>query len=157
MGSVTAHLAACLALLTGFAPQEPGPPAQARGFRYEPGRLPLGRVLRYRKSNRDGSQPSEVALYLAGESALEALKWVAGEPDATLVAAEMDWEVCSVKSFHTWRIEAGERRSAAVLETSADRRRLTVRVDGREQDGGNEHGQRGEPGVHGAPPVGRGS
>jgi len=124
--------AAALALAACLCFQESAPPPQAPGFRYEAGRMPLGRVMRYKKSNRDGSHPSEIALYVAGESSLEALKWNPGEPEATLVVAELDWPVCSVKSFHTYKLEGEERRVAAVLETSADRKRLTARVDGRE-------------------------
>lgn len=126
------RLPIALALAAALAFQEPAPPAQTGGFRYQPGRMPVGRVLRYRKSNRDGTHPSEIALYVAGESALEALKWSPGEPEATLVVAELDWEVCSVRAFHTWRLTGEERVSAAELETSPDRKRLTARVGGRE-------------------------
>lgn len=123
-----------LAALCLFSPQEriqAGSAVQA--FRYEPGRIPIGRVQRYRKSNLDGSEPSEIALYLASESRIEALKWYAGEPAATLVVAEMDWEVCSVRAFRTFRLdEHGTRTLAAELETSADRKRLVAKVGGQE-------------------------
>lgn len=111
--------------------QEPAParPPLAAGFRYRPGRIQGGRLYRYRKSNQDGTHPSEIALYVAGEDRLEALKWQRSEPEATLVQAEMDWEVFSARSFRTWRLdENGERRLAAELETSADRSELVARV-----------------------------
>jgi hypothetical protein len=117
---LTAVLAS-LALLTQDSP------ARASGFRYEPGRITAGRVHRYKKSNRDGSNPSEIALYLASETRLEALKWGAGEPEATLVVAEMDWATCSVASFHTYHVDSnGERELRAELATSPDRKRIDV-------------------------------
>jgi hypothetical protein len=127
-------LLAALAALQAARPA-PAPAARAplEGFRYEAGKLPVGRVYRYKKSNRDGSNPSEIALYLASETRLEALKWSPGHPEATLVVAEMDWEVCSVSRFHTYQLdELGQRTLTAELETSADRQRLVARFGGRE-------------------------
>ena len=118
-----------LLALLAVPPQERAAPAQVPpltpGFRYEAGRIPVGRVHRYRKSNRDGSNPSQIALYLASETRLESLKWHAGEPEATLVVAEMDWTTCSVGTFHTYRVdEHGERALQAELVTSSDRTSL---------------------------------
>lgn len=132
-------LLAVLSLLSSQQPVQAGPAIQ--GFRYEPGRLPIGRVQRYKKSNLDGSSPSELALYLASETHLEALKWYAGEPAATLVVAEMDWEVCSVRGFRTFRLdsESGTRTLAAEIETSADKKRLVAKVGGQEYSCALEH------------------
>lgn len=128
------HALLALALLAGQEPQRPLP-ARVVGFRYEPGHLPSGRVHRYRKSNLDGSEPSEIALHLSDETHLEALKWHAGDPVATLVEAEMDWEVASVRSFRTWRLGGpDERELVAAFDTTPDRKRLVVRVAGRELD-----------------------
>jgi hypothetical protein len=125
---------AWLAVLALVLPQEPALAGRdVRGFRYQPGRIPIGRVQRYKKSNLDGSNPSEIALYLASETRLEAFKFHPGEPEATLVVAEMDWAVCSVRSFQTFRLdEHGTRTLAAQLETSADGKRLTAKVGGQE-------------------------
>lgn len=123
-----------LAVLCLFSSQEhvhAGP--QLEGFRYQPGHIPIGRVQRYKKSNLDGSNPSEIALYLASETRLEAFKFHAGEPEATLVVAEMDWEVCSVRSFQTFRLdEHGTRTLAARFETSPDRKRVVAKVGDQE-------------------------
>jgi hypothetical protein len=132
---VLAALPAVLALASGVGQEDAAraPLPVATGFRYESGRIPVGRVHRYQKSNLDGSSPSEIALYLASETRLEALKWHAGEPGATLVVAEMDWEVASARGFRTYQVdEHGNRALAAELETSADRRRLVARVGGKE-------------------------
>ena len=134
---------ACLAFLVvplaqGFGQEPVSAPAEvvvssAAGFRYESGRLPVGRVYRYRKSNLDGSNPSEIALYLASETRIEALKWHAGRPETTLVVAEMDWDVFSARAFKNYQIDAlGTRTLVAELETAPDRKRVTVRVRGRE-------------------------
>jgi hypothetical protein len=126
---------ATLALALVASPQEPPMPAEpaaaasAPGFRYEPGRIPVGRVLRYRKSNVDGSHPSEIALYLASETRIESLKYAPGTPEATLVTAEMDWEVASVQGFTNHRVdEHGGRTLVAELATTPDRARLTAKI-----------------------------
>ena len=133
-----------LALALVSAAQDPAPaarePGRSSGFRYQPGRIEAGRVLRYRKSNLDGSNPSEITLYLASETRLESLKWHRGEPEATLVVAEMDWEVCSVQSFRTYHVdEHGQRLLQVELETSADRTRLVAKVGGLELACALEH------------------
>ncbi len=138
MGAMLQGLLAALCLFSYQEPVQAGPAVQ--GFRYEPGRIPIGRVQRYEKSNLDGSSPSELALYLASETRLEALKWYPGEPAATLVVAELDWEVCSVRGFRTFRLdEHGTRMLAAELETSADRKRLVAKVGGQEFSCALEH------------------
>jgi hypothetical protein len=113
------------------APQEPlrdAAPPEIAGFRYVPGRVEAGRLRRYAKSNVDGTNPTEVALYVAAEDRLESLKWHPDEPEATLVVAEMDWPVCSVKRFQTYRLGAdGARTLVAELETR-ERREIVVRL-----------------------------
>lgn len=124
--------------------QESAPAPMARivtpGFRYEAGHIPIGRVHHYKKSNLDGSHATEIALYLASETRLESLKWHPEDADATLVVAEMDWEVASVQSFRTYRIGAdGERTLAAELATTPDRKRLLAKVGGEELECALEH------------------
>ena len=131
--AVLTTLLAVLVLAHGAEQEARSKPPMAAGFRYEPGRIPVGRVYRYAKSNLDGSNPSEIALYLASETRIEALKFHPGAPEATLVVAEMDWEVASVRAFRTYRLdEHGDRTLAAELETSADRKRLVAKVGGQE-------------------------
>lgn len=115
--------------------QEPAPrsapPPSVTGFAHRPGALPVGRTYRYRKSNLDGTNASEILLRIASETRLESLKFHAGIPEATLVVAEMDWEVFSVRGFRTFRLAPGKPPElVAELATSADRKRLTARVAG---------------------------
>lgn len=107
----------------------PAPPPSVKGFAYRAGALTLGRTYRYRKSNLDGSHASEIQLRVASETRLEALKFEPGVPEATLVVAEMDWEVFSVRGFRTFRLAPGKPPElVAELATSADRKSLTARV-----------------------------
>ena len=113
------------------APVAPAPTSDA-GFRYERGRLSAGRVYRYRRSNLDGSDPGEFALYLASETRIAALSWSPGAPGGRLVEAEMDWERVSVAHLESFEIDArGERRAVGELELAPDGKRLVARVDGR--------------------------
>lgn len=120
-----------LILAAGLQEPETAPAAAPaiEGFRHEVGRIPVGRVHHYRKSNLDGSQASEIALYLASETRIESLKWHRDEGEATLVVAEMDWEVASVRAFQNFRVQPdGTRTLVAELETTPDRKRLIARV-----------------------------
>lgn len=114
--------------------QEPSAAAGASpGFRYEAGRIPVGRVHHYRKSNLDGSHATEIALYLASETRLESLKWHGEEAEATLVVAEMDWEVASVQRFQNFRVAAdGTQSLVAELEVTPDRTELVGRLGAQE-------------------------
>jgi len=100
------------------------------GFQFVSGRIPAGRVHRYQKSNLDGSHATEIALYLADETHLESLKWHPDEDVATLVQAEMDWEVCSVRAFRTYTVEAdGKRRLRAELSVNPERTAILGHLD----------------------------
>ncbi|MEQ1894107.1 MAG: hypothetical protein ABL998_16320 [Planctomycetota bacterium] len=116
---------ASLAFLQGT----PAPALPIQGFAYRSGALTPGRTWHYRKSNLDGSNASEIALHVASETRLEALKFHAGVPEATLVVAEMDWQVFSVSGLRTFRLAPGkEPELVAEFVTSSDRRMLTAKV-----------------------------
>src|SRR5262245_48720287 len=48
--------------------------AQVEALQYDSAKLPVGRVYQYLKSNRDGSHPGRVTLYVARTDRLESLK-----------------------------------------------------------------------------------
>jgi hypothetical protein len=101
------------------------PPRAVGGFRWKSEAVPVGRVLHYAKSNLDGSNPSEIVLRRASETRLEVLKFHNPGDDATLVVAEMDWPVFSVRSFLVYRlVEGQERELVADLTTTPDRKRM---------------------------------
>ena len=89
-----------LGLLAGATPAR----AQLHAFRFDAGAVPVGRLYEYLKSNRDGSRPARVSLYVAGTDRLEALKWAPGDSTATLVVAVMDWTRFSVRRLESWAL-----------------------------------------------------
>jgi hypothetical protein len=82
--------------------------AQVAAFRFDPLRVPVGRVYQYLKSNRDGTHPGRVSLYVAGFDRLESLKWDDEIGWATFVVAEMDWTRFSVRRFESWDLRRGK-------------------------------------------------
>jgi hypothetical protein len=54
-------LAAFASALLAAAPA----PAQVESLEYRPDRVPVGHVFHYMKSQRDGSNPSRVSVYVA--------------------------------------------------------------------------------------------
>jgi hypothetical protein len=83
-------------------------PEPIDAFVYRAEALPVGSAFHYRKSNIDGSHASNVVLYVAAQDRIESLKWSEGHRAATLVKAEMDWDLFSVRRFETWRFSQGE-------------------------------------------------
>ena len=82
--------------------------AQLAALRFDPQKVPVGRVYQYLKSNRDGSHPGHVSLYVAGLDRLESLKWDDEIGWATFVVAEMDWNRFSVRRFESWDLRRGK-------------------------------------------------
>lgn len=115
-------LALLLALL-----HPPAVTGQVDAFAVDTGRVPVGRLYEYLKSNRDGSRPSMVSLYVAGPSRIESLKWAPRDTTASLVVALMDWTRISVHRLESWMLARGtEPRLRAALDT--DTSGLGVRV-----------------------------
>src|SRR5262249_10803826 len=99
---------ACLALAIALGTFSARPaPGQVSAFRHDPARVPVGRVYEYLKSNRDGSRPGRVSLYVAAPDRLESLKWEPDDETATLVVAILDWSRFSVARFENWQLRRG--------------------------------------------------
>src|SRR5262245_11910851 len=114
MTRATALLAA-LALLARPAS------AQLSALRFDPDKVPVGRVYQYLKSNRDGSHPGRVTLYVAKTDRLESLKWDDEVGWATFVVAELDWSRFSVRRFESWDLRKGKAPFLkATLDTDAE-------------------------------------
>ncbi len=90
----------CAALLFLSAPAG----AQLAALQFSPDRVPVGRVLHYVKSARDGTHATEISVYVAAVDRIEALKWDRGAERAALVAATMDWTRFSVRGFESWQL-----------------------------------------------------
>jgi hypothetical protein len=89
-------------LLTLAAPAPAS--AQVAAFTFDSGRVHVGRAYEYVKSNRDGTHPTQVTVYVAALNRLESLKWDSGGDVATLVAATLDWDRFSVRGFDSRRL-----------------------------------------------------
>jgi hypothetical protein len=95
--------------------------AQLPAFQFEAGRVPVGTVFEYIKTNRDGTHPSRISVYVASRDRIESLKWHRGERQATLVTAEMDWSRLSVKHFESWLLARDQPpQMRATMQVSGD-------------------------------------
>jgi hypothetical protein len=95
-----------LALLLALV-HPPTVTGQVDAFAVDTARVPVGRLYEYLKSNRDGTRPSMVSLYVAGPSRLESLKWAPRDTTASLVVAVMDWTRVSVRRLESWTLVRG--------------------------------------------------
>ena len=100
--------------------------AQVDAFAVDTTRVPVGRMYEYLKSNRDGTRPSMVSVYVAGPSRIESLKWAPRDTTASVVVAEMDWTRVSVARLESWTLTKGALQPRATLQT--DSSGLGVRV-----------------------------
>jgi hypothetical protein len=94
----------CAALLCLSAPAG----AQLAALQFAADRVPVGQVLHYVKSARDGTHAAEISIYAASVDRIEALKWDRGGSTATLVTAAMDWPRFSVRGFESWQLSRDE-------------------------------------------------
>jgi tetratricopeptide (TPR) repeat protein len=92
------------------------PETSVPAFRFDPARLPVGRVLKYTKSNRDGTKAIDVYVAITSPTTVDVLKvenhgrWLAH------VVGEMDWTTFTVGSSRSWnRLESGEPNLQAEL------------------------------------------
>lgn len=73
------------------------------GFRFRPDKVETAMVYHYVKSNLDGTNPGNIALFVASPTRLEAFKYRPGGTSATLVIAEMDWTIFSATRLESWQ------------------------------------------------------
>ena len=95
--------------------------AQIDKFSYQPDKVKTGQAFFYKKSNQDGTNLHWVATYITNQTHLESLKWHTGGQGATLVTADMDWSIFSVRKFEGGNISPeGERIVGGQLEQLDD-------------------------------------
>ena len=83
--------------------------AQTMAFRHNAKRLPVGTVLQYTKSNLDGTNASNIDVYVRDKKEVESFKaWHEPATRATLVRAQMDWERFSVSGFQVFDLNCGQ-------------------------------------------------
>ena len=108
------------------------PPASAQitAFRFDSLKVPVGRAFHYLKSNRDGTHPSLVSVYVRAVDRIEALKWDSGGVSATLVAATIDWTRFSPRRFEAFALERDQpEQSRATLEVTGSSVRVSFVPD----------------------------
>ena len=121
---------AAVLMLSAFAAVPAGAQVEPfQGFRYQPDRVPLGRVYHYLKTNIDGTRPEHVSILLKARHRIESFKYHPGEEPAGLVTADMDWAVFSVRRIESWQVFAdGTRKLAAKLEALDGGKRVRVEM-----------------------------
>lgn len=96
-------------------------------YRFRPELAPVGQVLHYVKSARDGSHEGRVSVYVATADRIESLKWDPGAEQSTLVVAHMDWSRFSVRAFEAWGLTRGaEPRQRATLGVEGNQLRMSL-------------------------------
>lgn len=107
------------------------PPDSLDAFHLRPERIETGIALTYSKSNIDGTHASTITWYFPDRDWIESFKATAGDPQATLVRARMNWKVFSVDRFESYLVEAdGSRKLRASLDTDPEARVLRIDVGG---------------------------
>jgi hypothetical protein len=94
-----------LILIAALAPAR----AQVEAFRFQPDRIPVGKVFHYVKTNFDGTHPEHVSIRVVDRDHIESFKFHPGKPPAALVIAELDWSTFSARSLVSWHLDAEHR------------------------------------------------
>jgi hypothetical protein len=99
-------------------------------FRFRASRaIPAGTVLHYVKTNIDGSQPEQIAQFVASPNMLEAFKYHPKAPPAGHVIADMDWRTFSAKRLTSWRVLGkDERKLFGTIDFDGKTKRATVSI-----------------------------
>jgi hypothetical protein len=82
--------------------------AQLDALDFSAERVPVGQVLHFVKSARDGTNQAQISVYVATQDRIEALKWDRGGARASFVVATMDWSQFSVRRFESWQLARGK-------------------------------------------------
>jgi hypothetical protein len=102
--------------------------AQESKFAFDAQRLPTGKLFEYRKSNIDGTNASNIFVYVRDKTQVESFKrWHEPATRATLVVAQMDWQRWSVQGFQVFELNCQqEPQPRATLEAGAGEFRVSL-------------------------------
>lgn len=93
----------------------------------------VGTVWHYVKSNLDGSQPEQIAIFVSGPDAIEVYKYHPGRAPAGLVTARLDWSRGTLVELRSAQpLSAAETREVAVFHLDPGTRGGTFALMGRE-------------------------
>lgn len=102
-------------------------------FRYRPGRVAVGTVYHYLKTNLDGTHPEHVSIYVAARDRIESFKYHERGERAGLVVAEMDWSIFSARRLESWQVTREGRKLFATLEYLPAERAVSVLIPATER------------------------
>lgn len=90
--------------------------AQSAAFRYDAAKAPPpGTLLHYTKSNRDGSKPWHVEIYVQSPTRINVIKWVEGHADFVEIMADIDPALAMPTILQQWNTAAGRREPRLAL------------------------------------------
>ena len=106
----------------------PSPPTSSvSAFAFEAAKVPQGRLLRYTKSNRDGSHAIDVWLRVTNSTDIEVVKIENAGRFLAHIKGEMDWSTFTVAKLTSWnQLETGTPRLQAELALDAARNLYTA-------------------------------
>jgi hypothetical protein len=103
--------------------------AQASDFRFRADRANIGKVFHYLKTNIDGTQPENIALYISSAVTIESFKFHEKGTRAGLVVAEMDWENFVVRQLRSYQVTSPiDRKLFATLTFDSSKREIDVSI-----------------------------
>ncbi len=103
------------------------------GVIFDAGKVPVGNVYLYTKSNIDGSNSGQIAVYYQTPTTIESFKWRPGHSAATVVVGQIDETTLSVRDFKAYRLQStGELQQTASLEMQ-DAQNALISIGGSEQ------------------------
>lgn len=100
----------------------------AAKFRFRPGKIEVGAVYHYLKTNVDGTKPEHVSTYVAAPDRIESFKFHPKAARAALVIATMDWETFSAKRLESWQVFRDDKKLFATLDYLPKERAVNVSI-----------------------------
>lgn len=123
--SVLSLAVAILLAVPAFAADEA---ATAPAIRFDPARVEPGTLLHYVKSNRDGSQPWQVAVYSVAPTRVEVVKYKKGGEDMVVVEVDLDPVRGHMAHAFQTNLTAADSRATMAARVAADGRTVGVKL-----------------------------
>lgn len=89
-------------------------------FSFDPAKVRHGTLLHYVKSNRDGSQPWKLDVYVVGPTRIEVVKYLQGAEDMVVVEADLDPIRGHLAHAFQHNVTAAEERASLSAAVTAD-------------------------------------
>ena len=105
--------------------------AQVEKFKYQPSKVDVGSVYHYVKSNKDGSLPEQIVIYVAAADRLEVFKYhpETKASQSALVIAYLDYKLFHADKLESWRVTSlTDRALVASLEFDEKTKMVEVKI-----------------------------